>query len=607
MKRSHEMPFGAQVQRDGTRFALWAPSAKSVELLVDGEPPRVMNAARDGWREGFAPGVGAGARYSYRVNGDLVIADPASRFQPEGPFAASMAIDPAGFNWTDAAWRGRPWEDAVIWEAHIGAATRGGTYKDLAEKLPQLADVGITAIELMPISDCPGDHNWGYDGVLPFAPNHAFGSPDDLKNLISRAHGLGLMMMLDVVYNHFGPSGNYLNAFASSFFNEQKATPWGAAINFDGAESRAVREFFIHNALYWLDEFHFDGLRFDAVHAIADDGDPAFLAELAQRARAQFPARRIHLILENEKNEARWLTRTETGQPRLYDAQWNDDLHHCWHRLLTQESEGYYEDFDEPARRLARALAEGFVYQGEASAHQGGKRRGESSAHLSPSAFVAFLQNHDQIGNRAFGERLSDLAPPERLSLAYAALLLSPQIPMLFMGEEWAASSPFLYFVDFAHDQALSKAVREGRRQEFSHFAGFSDPARAARIPDPTTATTFMRSKLDWEEEKTAPHHDRLRATRELLRLRRTHITPLLANGFLSSSHHLLNDDALDVAWRFAKGGLRFVANFGSESVVVPRKTDEQAIWASPQAVIEDQAIRLASWTGAFTVRRNDV
>jgi maltooligosyltrehalose trehalohydrolase len=603
MRSRHSMPFGADLRADGVRFALWSPSASRRALVLEGEKPREMTIGRNGWAELFVAGIKAGARYSFCVNDGLTIPDPASRFQPEGPLAASRVVDPAAFLWNDADWRGRPWEEAVVWEAHVGAATPGGTYAALAEKLPELADFGATAIELMPVSDCPGGRNWGYDGVLPFAPNHAYGSPDDLKRLIARAHELGLTMLLDVVYNHFGPSGNFLRDYAASFFNESHATPWGAAINFDGADNRPVRDFFIHNALYWLEEFHFDGLRFDAVHAIVDDSGEPFLAELAERVRNHFPERRIHLVLENEKNQARWLTRDQ-GRPRFFSAQWNDDSHHCWHRLLTGESEAYYEDFDHPAHRLGRALAEGFVYQGEPSRHQDGKPRGEKSAALPPCAFVSFLQNHDQVGNRAFGERLTKLADPGRLALAHAGLLLSPQIPMLFMGEEWDASSPFLFFVDFAHDQALSKAVRDGRRQEFSRFAAFSAPER---IPDPTAAATFAGSKLDWSERRREPHLSKLRQIRELLKLRRLHVIPLLVSGFDSASYAVSEADTIDVEWRFEAGTLRFVANLGENLACVSRASNETIFWRSPTTTIAADSLELPSWTGAFAVSARHV
>ena len=437
------MPFGAEIGPEGTRFSLWAPSARDVSLVLDSDEYPLPDSG-EGWRELILPQSRAGARYAYKVDEGPLVPDPASRFQPQDVQGRSLVIDPHTYTWEDAQWRGRPFEEAVLYELHIGTATPEGNYAALTKKLAELVDLGVTAIELMPLADFPGRRNWGYDGVLPFAPDAVYGAPDELKRLIDRAHALGLMILIDVVYNHFGPSGNHLSRYAGAFFTKRHVTPWGDGINFDGEDSRHVREFFTHNALYWLEEFHADGLRFDAVHAIKDDSATYVLAEIASRVRQRFPRREIHLILENDANEARWLERDACARPRFYTAQWNDDFHHAWHSLLTGEIEGYYADYvDDLLSRLGRTLAEGFAYQGEASAHRGGRARGEKSAHLPPSAFVAFLQNHDQTGNRAFGERLSHLADPLKLSLARAVLALSPQIPMFFMGEEWAASSPF--------------------------------------------------------------------------------------------------------------------------------------------------------------------
>ncbi len=500
MRRVHAMPFGAAITDEGVRFALWAPSAKNVSLLLDGaEHP--MPDLGSGWRQLSVPDALAGQRYAFRIDGGLVVPDPAARFQPEDVHRASEVIDPRAYAWSDEAWAGRPWEETVLYELHVGTATREGTFAALMTKLEDLKEVGITAIELMPIAEFPGRRNWGYDEVLPFAPDAAYGSPNDLKRLIDRAHALGLSMFLDVVYNHFGPSGNYLGAYASHFFTNRYKTPWGVGINVDGAETGPVRDFIVHNALYWLEEYHFDGLRFDAVHAIRDASERHILAEVAERVRAALPERPSHLVLENDLNEARWLARDADDHPRFYTAQWNDDLHHCWHTLLTGESDGYYADYaDDPVNRLGRCLAEGFGYQGEPSPHRHHQPRGEQSAHLPPTAFVAFLQNHDQIGNRAFGERLTALTPPEKLVLARAGLLLLPQVPMLFMGEEWNASTPFLFFVDFSDEPDLENAVRQGRQREFESFKSFRGIHSHSAIPDPTLEDTFIRSRLDWSE-----------------------------------------------------------------------------------------------------------
>jgi maltooligosyltrehalose trehalohydrolase len=598
MRRAHAMPFGAEITDGGVRFALWAPTAREVALVLDGAE-RPMPQEEGGWRRLTAPEARAGSRYAYRVDNGLLVPDPASRFQPDDVHRESLVVDPGAFAWADDGWTGRPWEEAVLYELHVGTATPEGTYAGLMTKLADLRDAGVTAIEFMPLAEFPGRRNWGYDGVLPFAPDAAYGTPDDLKRLVDRAHALGLMVFIDVVYNHFGPAGNYLNAYARSFFTERHQTPWGAGINFDGPGDGPVRDFFVHNALYWLEEYHVDGLRFDAVHAILDDSSTHIIAEIAERARAAFPNREVHLVLENDANEARWLPRDGT-RPRLHTAQWNDDLHHCWHTLLTGEADGYYVDYaDRPVERLARCLTQGFAYQGEPSAHRGGEARGEPSAHLPPSAFVGFLQNHDQIGNRAFGERIGALAAPERLALAHAGLLLSPQIPLLYMGEEWAASTPFLYFVDFADDPALSDAVREGRQREFANFASFAAGGER-RIPDPTREDTFLRSRLDWSERSRPPHADIFAETRRLLEIRRAAIVPLTKTRFIEAQTALPDPELLDVIWRFEGGTLRFVANFGDAAREAAIGESGAMIWTSPSVERQRGRAGLPPWTGFF-------
>jgi maltooligosyltrehalose trehalohydrolase len=595
--RAHDMPFGAKVSEAGVTFGLWAPSAHTVDVIVDGAAPEPMSFLGDGWYEATVTEGHDGSEYRFRIDGELLVPDPASRFQPNGPFGVSRVVDPHRFVWADDQWRGRPWAEAVIYEAHIGAFTPEGTYTALAGHLQDLRDLGITALELMPLADCPGARTWGYDGVLPFAPKESYGQPSDLKRLIERAHALGLMVFLDVVYNHFGPSANFLPHYAKNFFTDRQ-TPWGAGLNFDRAASHVVREFFIHNALYWLEEFHFDGLRFDAVHAIADESEQHILAELAERVRAAIYGREVHLIIENDKNETHWLERDDSCQPRFYTAQWNDDFHHCWHVLLTGETEGYYEDYaSDPSRYLARSLAQGFAYQGELSAHLAGRKRGEPSGHLPPIAFTAFLQNHDQIGNRAFGERLSTIADSDRIRLARAILLLSPQIPMLFMGEEWQASSPFLYFVDFAADPALSKAVREGRRSEFGRFKAFATAESSARIPDPTLEDTFRQSKLDWNVSRLATHAQAYCECKELLSLRAKEIVPLLRKRFEGASQDQRNG-LIDITWQFDGERLRLVLNLSEQIAHAGAGKDTRTIWQSAGIKVKAQTIVLPPWTG---------
>ncbi|MEO8856326.1 MAG: malto-oligosyltrehalose trehalohydrolase [Burkholderiaceae bacterium] len=564
------MPFGAALQRDGsTVFRLWAPSQTevAVELEQHGQTRqhRLLRQA-DGWHTATIGGAGAGTRYKFVLADGLGVPDPASRFNPDGVHASSEVIDPLRYRWRDAAWRGRPWHEAVVYELHIGTFTSQGTFAAALERLADLAELGITAIELMPVEATPGQRNWGYDGVLQFAPQPNYGTPDELKALVDGAHALGLMVLLDVVCNHFGPDGNYLHVYCPEFFNPEHQTPWGSAINFDGHANAEVRRFFRHNALYWIEEFHFDGLRLDAIHQIRDNSAVDIVREIAAALQAG-PGREraVHLVLENDNNDASLLQQAE-HPPGAGVAQWNDDWHHCAHVLLTGETDGYYRDYAEhPVQVMARALAEGFVFQGQMSVHHQGPR-GESSLALAPTAFIPFLQNHDQTGNRAFGERVDALATSqERLAVLLACLLLSPQIPMLFMGEEFAASSPFLYFCDFEGD--LARAVTEGRRREFAHFAAFVDPASREGIPDPNAVETFERSKLRWEERAEGEHASRLALIRTLLQLRHTHLVPVLA-GCAGAGTYESDGDLLRVQWQLGdKVRWQFIAKLGDAPV----------------------------------------
>jgi len=547
--------FGANLQSSGeTLFRLWAPDCENVQVEIKDASTEAtenfpMSRQDDGFFAATLP-VGAGSRYRYRVSPDLAVPDPASRAQDGDVHGYSIVVDTT-FPWQHPGWRGRPWHEAVIYELHVGAF---GGFDGVQAELPRLKALGVTAIELMPIADFPGKHNWGYDGVLPYAPDETYGTPEQLKTLIDTAHGLGLMVFLDVVYNHFGPAGNYLNAFASSFFTADVHTPWGNAIDFTRPE---VKRFFIENALYWLKDYRFDGLRFDAVHAIFDE---TFLTEMAAEIRLKIDDRHVHLVLENEKNDAALLTSSPTEQK--FDAQWTDDWHHCLHVLLTGESEGYYKDFSKPAEQLARCLSEGFAYQGEPSPHAGGKPRGTGSAHLPTTAFVICLQNHDQIGNRAFGERLMVLAERQALQAAALLLLMTPQIPMLFMGEEWGETNPFLFFTD--HHDELADAVRNGRRKEFTHFAAFSDPEKREQIPDPNAAETYRKSIPQWRNDSPG---EIAALYANALRLRATHIVPRLV-GAVSSGARALGDSAVTASWRMGDGALLSIAsNFGPRSL----------------------------------------
>ena len=593
----HKMPFGAEVREDAVRFRLWAPAQRHVTLLIEsGSNERELSMARgdDGWFELVTDTARAGDHYRYLLQDGTRVPDPASRFQPEDVHGPSEVIDPRAHDWQHPEWRGRPWRDAVLYEAHVGAFSDSGDYDGVRAKLDHLADLGVTALELMPLADFDGSRNWGYDGVLPFAPDSSYGRAEALKRLIDAAHGRGLMVLLDVVYNHFGPSGNWLDAYAPKFFTDRHHTPWGKAIDFAVGE---VRRFFVDNALYWLCEYRFDGLRLDAVDQIRDDAEPDILAELAATVRSRITDRHVHLILENDRNEVQRLERSAAppNVPR-YTAQWNDDFHHAAHVLATGEHEGYYADYQRaPAAALARALADGFVYQGEYSDYRG-HPRGEPSAALPPLAFVDFLQNHDQIGNRAFGERFSRLADANAIEALTAIWLLAPSVPMFFMGQEWGATQPFLFFCDFHGD--LADAVREGRRREFAKFAAFADPEARERIPDPNALSTFATSVLDWDTANTPEGQRTMDFVRELLRIRRTEIQPHLGEQ-LHGGNHAVRDGALRVEWAFAGGArLCLAANPCAKSATGLEWTlPGKRLYASPNDLPDGMITRLPPWS----------
>jgi maltooligosyltrehalose trehalohydrolase len=562
--------FGPVLDRSRVRFQLWAPDAGQVAVLISDSAPIPLTRTQSGFWQCWCE-TNPGMHYCFEVDG-LRVPDPASRFQPEDIGGWSQLLDEDTYVWKHI-WRGRPWTETVIYEAHVGIL---GGYEGVRARLPALAELGITALELMPLAEFAGELNWGYDGVLPFAPERAYGHPDELRALIDEAHGLGMMVFLDVVYNHFGPDGNWLPAYASRFFDEATKTPWGAAIDY---HQPAVRRFFIENALYWLNSFRFDGLRLDAVHAI---DDRSWLVEMAASVRAQISDRRVHLLLENENNDAALLTEG-------FEAQWNDDFHNVLHVLLTGEKHAYYADFAaQPAERLARCLGEGFIYQGEGSPNRGGRPRGESSAHLPPTSFVAFLQNHDQVGNRALGERLTQLARPGALKAAMGLLLLCPQVPLLFMGEEVGAREPFLFFTDF-HGE-LADAVREGRRREFAKSPGFVTEESRGAIPDPNDIATFLRSR--WTGD--APDAEEWRAlVRELLSLRHSLIVPGLV-GVRALGGMAAGEAAVVARWRLSnETELTLACNLGVNSVAasLPDRppifgTIEQAGWLAGDTIL---------------------
>jgi malto-oligosyltrehalose trehalohydrolase len=555
--------FGPLGDGQGAQFRLWAPAASSVDLLLDGTVHAMARAA-DGWYSVGCNDVAAGARYAFRIDGELTVPDPASHFQPDDVHGPSELVDHS-YDWVADDWRGRPWHETAMLELHVGTFSPEGTFRGAIAKLDHVVDAGFTAIELMPVAAFAGRRNWGYDGVLLYAPDSSYGRPQDLKALIDAAHQRGLMVFLDVVYNHFGPDGNYLGRYAPQFFTSDYETHWGNAIDYRVPE---VRAFAIENALHWLEHYRFDGLRLDAVHAIRAIGEPPILTALscAVGGLAARTGRHIHLVLENDDNRAGLLDPLTDPPAGKYRAQWNDDYHHAWHVLLTGEPHGYYRDYvDGTKDKIARALSSGFIYQGEPSAHRDGAMRGEPSGGLPPTAFVDFLQNHDQIGNRALGDRLTSLVEGPALDAALAVLLLAPMPPMMFMGEEWGSTRPFPFFCDFSGD--LADAVRNGRRAEFAD--AYADPALA--VPDPLDGETFRAAKLDWSARSRGAHRRRLDLVRALLRVRRETVVPRLVGiaGFAASAEFA--GDLLRAQWRLGDGSiLRLLANISQSAAARP-------------------------------------
>jgi maltooligosyltrehalose trehalohydrolase len=552
--------FGARVSAEGVSFRLWAPGAQHVELLLD--TSRQMQRADGGWFCLDVAGITAGARYKFRIDGEIDVPDPASAFQPDDVFGPSEVIDHDGYRWQTAGWRGRPWHDTVLIETHVGTFTCEGTYRAMIDRLDHLVQTGITALELMPIADFAGQRNWGYDGVLWSAPDSVYGRPEDLKALIDAAHQRGLMVFLDVVYNHFGPEGNFLHRYAPGFFAAAH-TPWGNEIDYRVPQ---VRAFAIESALQWLRDYRFDGLRFDAVnHIVTPSGEISMLHDLSIAAGrlAAETGRHIHLVLENGDNIASLLDPGEEPPRGKYRAQWNDDYHHAFHVLLTGEAQGYYGDYQRsPRRDIARALSSGFVYQGDVAPFWGGKLRGEPSGALAPVAFVNFLQNHDQTGNRALGERLERLADPRAIEAALAITLLAPMVPMLFMGEEFGSRKPFLFFCDFTG--GLAEAVRQGRRREYDWaYAKYGD-----EVPDPLDPATFEACKLDWEICDTPDGDRRLALVRELLGVRHREVVPRIAAAAFGQAE--ATDGLLTASWRMGDGArLRLAANLSVHEIAL--------------------------------------
>ncbi|MHA1518271.1 MAG: malto-oligosyltrehalose trehalohydrolase [Alphaproteobacteria bacterium] len=550
---AHVVPWGTEIVDGGARFRLWAPAQDKVSLLSPDGTAVPMTKTDGDWFEVTTDAVPIGGGYQFVLEHGMRVPDPAARAQIGDVHGPSRLVDPRTYEWRSADWKGRPWEEAILYELHTGTFSPEGTFDGIAADLDRLVDVGITAIEIMPVAQFGGTRGWGYDGVLMYAPHVAYGGPEGLKRLVDEAHARGLMVLLDVVYNHFGPDGNYLHLYAPDFFDAKRHTPWGAAIAFD---RDPVREFFVHNVLYWLEEFRFDGLRFDAIDHIKDPSNEEILAEMARTVRARISDRYIHLTVEDDENTTRLFDLDADNWPRLFSAEWNDDWHHAIHAALTSEDTGYYQDYaDAPVRRVAEAMAFGFGYQGEPSPFRGGRMRGELSAHLPPTAFIDFLQNHDQAGNRAQGDRITTLAEPEAVEASLALLLLSPHIPLLYMGDEYGEQRPFLFFTDFTGD--LAEAVRKGRNKEFKNNKAFAKAFAKNLVPDPNAIETFAASKLAPE---TTP---RTAFVKALIATRFAYVVPRLAEiGGDAGNIVYIADDAFAVRWTYPKGdALQLTAN----------------------------------------------
>jgi maltooligosyltrehalose trehalohydrolase len=571
---AHALPWGTEIVEGGARFRLWAPALEALSLLAESGATVPMTKMDDGWFEVTTDAVPIDGGYQYILPDGMRVPDPAARAQVGDVHGPSRLVDPKAYDWRTPDWKGRPWQEAILYELHAGTFSADGTFEGIERDLDRLVDVGVTAVELLPVAQFGGNRGWGYDGVLLYAPHVAYGGPDGLKRLVDACHERGLMILLDVVYNHFGPDGNYLHLYAPDFFDARRHTPWGSAIAFDRAP---VRQFFVHNVLYWLEEYRFDGLRFDAIDQIKDPSDEEILAEIARAVRAAFPDRNIHLTIEDDENTTRLLQFGADNKPRLFDAEWNDDWHHAMHVLLTGEDAGYYQDYaDAPAARVAETMARGFGYQGEPSPFREGRTRGQPSTHLPPTAFIDFLQNHDQTGNRAQGDRITTLAKPEAVDAALCLLLLGPHIPLLFMGDEYGETRPFQFFTDFTGD--LAEAVRQGRNEEFRNNKAFADAFTRNLVPDPNAIQTFAASRL----APTAT--PRLGLVKRLIAARKAHVVPRLAQiGGDAGTVTALGGDAFAVRWTLGDGGtLTLTANLSDTPAPRPGTFTDAAFFAYP-------------------------
>ncbi|MHB1935813.1 MAG: malto-oligosyltrehalose trehalohydrolase [Acidobacteriaceae bacterium] len=571
--------FGPVIQRDGCLFQLWARLGAKIELLI--ERGRAwssipMSPDERGIYTAHVDGGGAGTRYWFKIDGAGPFPDTASRFQPEGVHGPSQVVEPSKFQWKANGFQAPSLRDLVIYELHVGTFTPAGTFLALIDKLDYLRQLGINAIELMPIADFAGKHNWGYDGVSPYAPAHSYGTPDDFHRLVDEAHSRGIAVYLDVVYNHLGPDGAYHSVFAPQFYTQKHKTLWGDGLNFDGEGRDMVRAYFIESALAWIYDYYVDGLRADATDTIRDDSEPHFLTELTERVHqaARSVGRNAILIAEDARNERKVVLPAERGG-HGFDAVWSDDFHHHMRHRLAGDSDGYYHDFDGTAESIARTIQDGWFFTGQFATFHG-HSRGTSANGLSLASRVFCIQNHDQIGNRAFGERLSSQISCPAWYAASALLLLSPQTPLLFMGQEWAAPEPFLFFTD--HHDELGRLVTEGRRKEFARFSSFADPANRERIPDPQQVETFHRSKLDWAVRQNAEHAKCLHWYQALLHIRKQLIQ---SAGF--EACRAVNEKIIELYWKSSQG--EFLAVIALEG---PIATGEPA-WRGMTMVLRSE------------------
>jgi malto-oligosyltrehalose trehalohydrolase len=592
-----EAQWGPEIDDGDVIFRLWAPNEKEVRIRLASEE-FAMTAKEDGWFEHRRAKPPFGSEYQFILSDGLAVADPASRSQLWAVDGPSLLTAPDSYEWK-TKWRGRAWEEAVICELHIGTFTPEGTFRAAIERLPHLAQSGFTAIEIMPVAHFSGERGWGYDGVLHYAPHPAYGTADDMKALIDAAHAHGIMVLLDVVYNHFGPEGNYLPRYAPAFFRADVQTPWGAAIDY-GQE--AVRRYYVGNALYWIGEFQLDGLRLDAIEQIYDSSPKHILTEIAESVLGAFPDREIHLVVEDQRNDTGVLARNAGGGVKTYTAEWNDDFHHVAHVIATGEVAGHYKTFStDLAEKLAKSLAEGFIFPNRGAASASALSEPGNNAVLPPASFINFLQNHDQIGNRAFGERLLSLADDGVVEALTSIMLLSPQIPFLFMGEDFGATQPFFFFCDYTGE--LGEIVRKGRAAEAEGFGGIKDGKSLVDLPDPNAKSTFDRSKLQWQSVDTGHGQHWRRLVRNLLALRQRYVVPLLKLGKVKAEVLRAPDHVVAVSWTSGEHNLELRANLSSEMRAIP-PLDGVVIFnnGSPSGKAQTAEGQLGPWAVAFAI-----